>query len=95
MQRQQKKPQRVHVQYRDGKVGYIPWKNAYDLEKTNKAIFISNTLYKAAKAGIDITRIKGKDRSDDVAIKQRIKERLQKQEEQRKKVEKKKQKQET
>jgi hypothetical protein len=74
-----KKPHRVHVQHSDGKVALIPWDKADDLVSKERAIFISNTLFKAAKAGINIQNIKGKDRQNDRVLKERILERLSKQ----------------
>jgi len=56
-----RKPQMVNVQYvggkRDGQVARIPDKQARMLsEKGGQCIFLSNSLFKAAKAGINIRR---------------------------------------
>jgi len=42
MHRQQKKPSRVHVQYKDGRVDYISRKMAYDLVEA--MIYLSNNI---------------------------------------------------
>jgi hypothetical protein len=55
---------------RAGQVGRLPWRKASNLHDRGEANFISNTLFKAVKAGLDLNLIK--DPRDDRAIKKQI-----------------------
>ena len=74
----------VNIQHKDGQVSRIPWIQAEDLVQTGSAKFISNTLFKAAKAGVKV-----KPGTPDADIKNRIRlaqkkaEKLQKAEQKR------------
>jgi len=71
-----KKPPRIHVQFkggdRDGQVTKIEWNTAQDLITKGGAIAISRTLYRAAKAGVNIRSLKGEDRQNDALIKEKL-----------------------
>jgi hypothetical protein len=45
---------------RKGQVGKLPWAQAHELNQANSANFISNTLYRAAKLGINISKLEKK-----------------------------------
>lgn len=79
---------RIRIIHNDGKVASLPMSQADNLVDEGKASFLSRTLYKAAKAGLDLNKIK--DKRDDRAIKVLIAAQVEKQE----KAEKKRQKQE-
>lgn len=72
-----RKPYRVHVVRSDNSVARLPWTEAYELYSKGKAQFLSNTLFKAAKAGLDIKKLRGQ---PDRAIKDQIKARRKPQE---------------
>lgn len=56
----QKKPLSVRIQRNDGSVAEVAWDEAFSLNQRGKAAFISRTLFKAAQAGLDIKKLKGK-----------------------------------
>lgn len=76
--------QLVNIQHKDGKVSRIPWTQADDLVQAGHAKFISNTLFKAAEAGIQV-----KPKTPDAKVKEQIRlaqkkaEKLQKAEQKR------------
>ena len=57
------------VGHRAGQVGRMGWARAYTEQNRGNVRFISNTLYKAARLGIDITKIK---KPNDKKLKARI-----------------------
>lgn len=65
----QKKALSVCIQRNDGSVAEVAWDEAYSLNERGKANFLSRTLFKAAKAGLDIKKLKGK---TDAQIKEMI-----------------------
>lgn len=56
---------------RTGQVAQVVWKEAQSLELAGEARFISNTLYKAAKIGINITKLS---KAEEEKLPERIKE---------------------
>ena len=46
----------INIQFKDGKVKRLPRDQASDLVDEGKAKYISNTLYKAAVAGVTVKR---------------------------------------
>lgn len=72
-----KKPHRITVQFksgtRDGQTAKLPWSEAQELIDSGKAIAISQNLFRAARLGVDIRKIKGNDRRNDSLIKELMK----------------------
>ena len=45
----------INIQFKDGKVSRIPRDRTEEIVSSGKAKFISNTLFKAANAGVTVT----------------------------------------
>lgn len=85
-----KEGRKVNVLYKNGDAARLSIDEADALVRHGKAHYLSNSLFKAVKAGLDINKMfpKSEQRRDDANIKMKIQLHLEKKEERRRKKEK-------